>query len=68
MTKVQVSVFEDNGIKKWGLFYEDKNGNKQHLTEDFKHIVYETEAEASAKLDAIEAERRSEDSAIAFSI
>lgn len=67
MTKVHVSEFEDNGIKRWGLFYKDKNGNKQHLTEDFKHIVYDTEAEANAKLDAIEAERRSEDSAIAFS-
>ncbi len=68
MTKVHVSVFEDSGIKKWGLFYEDKKGNKQHLTEDFKQLVYDTEAEAKDKLDAIEAERRSEDMAESFSL
>ena len=68
MTKVHVTEFEDNGIKKWGLFYGNKNGDKQHLTEDFKHIVFDTETEAKAKLDVIEAERRSEDSAIAFSL
>ena len=39
MFKVYVSAFEDNGIKKWGLFYKDKKGNIQHLTEDFKPLV-----------------------------
>ena len=68
MFKVYVSSFEDNGIKKWGLFYEDKKGNTQHLTENFKHLTFETEAEAKAKLDAIESERRSEDAAESFSL
>ena len=68
MTKVHVSAFEDNGITKWGLFYEDNKGVKQHLTEDFKKIAFDTEAGAKAKLDAIEVERHSEDSAKAFSM
>ena len=68
MFKVYVSAFEGNGIKKWGLFYKDKKGNIQHLTEDFKQLVYDTEAEAKAKLDSIEAERQSEDVAEAFSL
>ena len=68
MSKVYILAIEDNGIKKWGLFYEDKKGNKQHLTEDFKQLVFDTEAEAKEKLDAIEAERKSEDAAEAFSL
>ena len=68
MFKVYVSAFEGNGIKKWGLFYKDKKGNIQHLTEDFRQLVYDTEAEAKAKLDSIEAERQSEDVAEAFSL
>ena len=68
MFRVHVSPFEENGIKKWGLFYEDKKGNKQHLTEDFKQLVFDTEADAKAKLGAIEAERQSEDAAEAFSL
>lgn len=68
MFKVYVSACEDNGITKWGLFYEDKKDHKQHLTEDFKPLIFDTESEAKTKLDAIEAERRSEDSAEAFSV
>lgn len=68
MTKVFVSEFEENGIKKWGLFYEDNRGTRQHLTESFKQITFETENEAREKLGAIEAERRSEDSAVPFSL
>ena len=68
MNKVYVSEFKDNGIKKWGLFYEDKKGNKQHLTENFKQLTFDTEAEAKAKLYAIEEERRSEDAAEPFTL
>lgn len=68
MSKVYISEFEDNGIKKWGLFYENQKGIKQHLTESFKQVTFDTEAEARAKIDVIEAERRSEDSAVAFSL
>ena len=38
------------------------------MTEDFKPIVLDTENEARDKLDAIEAEHRSEDSAVPFSL
>ncbi len=67
MSVLFVSSFEDAGIKKWGLFYEDTKGS-HHLTEDFKPVVFDTEDPAKAKLEAMEAERRSEDSAIPFSI
>lgn len=68
MTEVYVSEFEDNRMMKWGLFYEDKRGNKQHLMEDFKQVVFDTEEEAKAKLNRIEKERRSEDVAEAFTL
>lgn len=68
MFRVYVSEFMDKGIKKWGLFYEDKRGNRQHLTEDFKHLVFDTETDAKAKLCAIENERQSENAAEAFSL
>lgn len=68
MFRIYVSGFEDNGLKKWGLFYEDKKGIKQHLSEDFRKIVFDTETEAKEKLDVIEAERRSEDTAEAFTL
>ena len=68
MSKIYVSRFQDGGGIKWGLFFADKKGNKQHLTEDFKQIIYDLEQEAIEKLDAIETERRREDSAVAFSL
>ena len=68
MSKVFVSEFEENGRTRWGLFYEDRKGARQHLTESFKSLTFDTEAEAQKKLDGIEAERRSEDSAVPFSL
>ena len=67
MGKVYVSAFEEEGITQWGLFYEEK-GKQKALTEDFKPLSFVTEAEALSKLDAIEAERRSEDAAVPFSL
>lgn len=67
MSKVYALEIEDDGITKWGLFYEDQKGNTQHLTEDFKKLVFDTEADAKDKLAFIEAERKSEDSAVPFS-
>ena len=67
MSKLYVSTFVDGGAMKWGLFYEDDKGI-HHLTEDFKPTSFETENAASQKLDEMEAERCSEDSAKAFSI
>lgn len=68
MSKVFVSEFAENGITKWGLFYEDSKGVRQHLTEDFKPLVFDAKNEAQEKLEAIEAERRSEDTAVPFSL
>ena len=67
MSKIHIEKFEDNGITKWGLFYTDTRGKQQHLTEDFKPLVFETESAAQARLSAMEAERRREDAAIPFS-
>lgn len=67
MSVLYVSTFEDNGIEKWGLFYEDEKG-LHHLTEDFKPLIYGSLNEAQKKLEAIEGERQSEDSAIPFSL
>ena len=68
MAKLFVSTFKDDGIQKWGLFYEDTKGITQHLTEDFKPVAFDTEDQAKAKLELVEAERRSEDNAIAFTL
>ena len=68
MSKVFISEFEENGITRWGLFYEDSKSVRQHLTEEFKPIVFDTEKEAQGKLDGIEAECRSENSAVPFSL
>ncbi len=67
MSNLYLACFNDNGIKKWSLFYDDIKGVKQALYEDFKQVAFDTESEAQAKLDSLEAERKSEDSAVAFS-
>ena len=67
MSKLYVESYDSEEGIKWGLFYEDAKG-KQHLTEDFKQLSFESEEEAKTKLEIIEAERRSENSAIAFSL
>ncbi|MCR5234079.1 MAG: hypothetical protein K6E53_09250 [Lachnospiraceae bacterium] len=66
MSKLRVSSFSDSRIQKWGLFYEDTRGITQHLTEDFKPVVFDSEEQAKAKLELMETEKRSEDNAIAF--
>ncbi len=66
MSELYVSSYKDDGITKWGLFYEDEKG-LQHLTEDFNPVAFDTEDQAKTKLAAIEAERQSEDSAVPFS-
>lgn len=66
MSKLYISSFEENRIIRWGLFYEDAKG-VQHLTEDFKPLTFDTEDQAKFKLEVIETERQSEESAIPFS-
>ncbi len=67
MTNIYVDDFEENSLKRWGLFYENEKGILTHLTEDFKTVSFDNEAEAKEKLRLIEEERRSEDAAVAFS-
>ena len=67
MSKVYTASFDENGITRWGLFYDD-NGQIRHLSEDFRPLIFNTEEEAESKLASIESERRSEDSASAFSL
>lgn len=66
MSKLYVTPFEEAGKTRWGIFYEDTKGI-QHLNEDFHDVSFDTENEAKAKLLSLEAERRSEDTAIPFS-
>lgn len=67
MTKLYISSYIDGANNRWGLFYEDEKGVQQ-LTEDFKPLVFETEDQAKAKLEAMETERLSEKCAIPFSV
>lgn len=67
MTDLYITEFEDKGNGYWGLFYGNEKGEKTALYEDFKQVIFRTRGEAQAKLDAISAERQSEDNAVAFS-
>lgn len=68
MSKIYVDLFESGGEKLYGLFFIDSKERVQHLCDDFRPISFRTEAEAKAKLNAIEDEKRREDAAVAFSI
>ena len=67
MADLYTAPFEDNGATRWGLFYESAKG-RRHLTEDFRPLAFDTEAEAVRKLRLIEDERKSEDKAVPFSM
>ena len=67
MTNLYISSYTDGSNKRWGLFYEDEKGVQQ-LTEDFKPVAFDTEDQAKAKLEQLEAERLGEDSAIPFTL
>lgn len=67
MSKLYIESYDSGDGIKWGLFFDDAKG-KQHLTEDFKKLAYSSEDEAKNKLEIMEAERRREDSAVAFSL
>ena len=66
MSTLYVLSVEENGEKKWGLFYDDEKG-RQNLTEDFKPLFFDSESEAKDRLAIIEGERQREDTAIPFS-
>ncbi len=67
MAKIYCLKIDNTGIACWALCYDNPKGVREVLTEDFKPLVFEKESEARAKLESIEAERRREDSAVAFS-
>ncbi len=66
MSNIYISSFDAGHFRKWGLFYDDLRGNRQKLTENFKHLTFDTEQEAKERLKEIEQERVREDSAVAF--
>lgn len=67
MKRIQIIHSEENSVKKYSLIYKDDEGIEQVLHEDFKPLTFDTELEAQLKLDSLEAERKSEDSAVDFS-
>ena len=68
MTNLHIESFNENGIQKWGIFYDDDKGIHRTLTENFKALVYESIDNAQIRLDAMEMERKREDEAQAFSV
>ncbi|SCX09612.1 hypothetical protein SAMN02910339_01368 [Lachnospiraceae bacterium YSD2013] len=66
MSNIYISSFDEDSLRKWGLFYDDIRGNRQKLTENFKHLAFDTEQEAKKRLKDIEQERTREDNAVAF--
>ena len=68
MSRLEIEAFTEENITKWGLFYSEAGGDRKLLNLDFKPVVYGTEEEARFKLEALEAERSSEDAAIPFSV
>ena len=69
MSLLYVSKFiDDNGSERFGLFYDDLNGNRCAHEEDWKHVVFDSEKEAHNKLEQITEERKREDDAVPFSL
>ena len=66
MTFIYVKQLSDkNGF---GLFYNNSKGECCPHKEDWKHVAFETEEDAQAKLYSIEAERAREDEAVPMSL
>ncbi len=67
MSKLYISTFNDNGIKKFALF-DDRKSPAEILYEDWKPVVFDNEDDAKAKLASLEAERERENDAVPFSL
>ena len=67
MVMLYVSSFEDNGVAKYAI-YDDRNNAHNVYSENWQKLIFDSEAEAQAKLSALEAERTREDKAIPFSL
>ena len=69
MSLLYVSKFiDDNGSERFGLFYDDLNGNRCVHEENWKQVAFDSEEEARKKLDSIVEERKREDKAEAFTL
>lgn len=66
MTKLYVSAYEDHDGKY--VIYDDRNNAHNVYSENWQKLIFDSEAEAQAKLSALEAERAREDKAIPFSL
>lgn len=69
MSVLYVSGFKDtDGSEKYGLFYDDVNGEPCLFTENWKAVSFDSEAEAQEKLNKFAEERKREDEAEPFSL
>lgn len=68
MSKIYVSEFEQDGVTLYGLFYDDHKGERHPHEEDWKHVTFESEDEANAKLAELAAERAREDAAVPLTL
>lgn len=66
MVRLYVAVYEDDNSKY--AIYDDRNNAHNVFTENFKPMIFDTEAEAKAKLATYEAEKARENRAIPFSL
>lgn len=66
MIKLYVSVYEEDNSK--FVIYDDRNNAHNVYGENWQKLIFDSEAEAQAKLSALEAERAREDKAIPFSL
>lgn len=68
MSALYVSPFDAEGRQRFGLFYDDFNGNRQPHKEKWTHVAFDTEEEAVLRLSEIESERNREDAAKPFAL
>ena len=68
MSKIYVSEFEQDDVTLYGLFYDDHKGERHPHEEDWKHVTFESEDEANAKLAELAAERAREDAAVPLTL
>ena len=65
MTKLIISSYDNNGVVRYGLTYDDTGELYQ---EDWNPVLFDSESEAKTKMNALESERAREETAIPFSL
>lgn len=66
MSKIYVSPHEENGVTRYAIY--DGRFENRLFEEDFKPVIFDTEEEAVARLDAYEKEREHENAALPFTL